>query len=211
MPVPAGPPLEIVHSPLRRTSETAATVAAALAAEGGFGVAVPSRADAGFLEIGQGEWEGLPRDEIEGRWPELIAGWRRDPLRSWAPGGESIATVDLRVRAALAGVLARLDERGGGTTGRRSQVLGYGEAASLDPWTVLVGHDGVFKVVLLALMDVPLDRFWSFPFALCGISVVELRAGRPRLRAHNLTDHLAPFDDERARVIEAERNRVGAL
>jgi broad specificity phosphatase PhoE len=60
-------------------------------------------------------------------------------------------------------------------------------------------------------MDLPLARFWSFPFALCGISVIEFRGGRPRLRAHNLTDHLASFDDERAQAIEAERNRTGAL
>jgi broad specificity phosphatase PhoE len=211
MPVPAGPPLEIVHSPLRRTAETAVAVAAAMAADGAFGVDVPRRADAGLLEIGQGEWEGLPGPEIERRWPEVIAGWRRDPLSAWAPGGESVAEVDVRARAALTAVLARLAEVGGRGAERRSHVLGYGDAASLDPWTLLVGHDGTFKVALLALLDVPLGRFWTFPFALCGITVVELRAGRPRLRAHNLTDHLAPFDDERALAIEAERNRAGAL
>jgi probable phosphoglycerate mutase len=211
LPVPLGPPLEIVHSPLGRTSETAAAVAAALAAEDGFGVEVPRRPEAGLLEVGQGAWEGLPGAEIEARWPEVIAGWRRDPLSAWAPGGESVAEVDRRARTALAAVLDRLANRGGATTGHRSHVLGYGEPASRDPWTILVGHDGVFKVVLLALLDLPLDRFWSLPFALCGISVVEFRAGRPRLRAHNLTDHLAPFDDERARAVEAERNRAGAL
>ena len=59
------------------------------------------------------------------------------------------------------------------------------------PWTLLVAHDGIFKVVLLTLLDLPLDRFWTFPFALCGITVVEFRDGRGILRAHNLTDHLA--------------------
>lgn len=211
LPVPIGPPLELVHSPLRRTTETARLVEAALADELGFAMAVPRRADPGLLEIGQGEWEGLPGAEIEARWPDVIAGWRRDPLAAWAPGGESLVEVDGRVRAALEDVLARLNARGSATAGHRSHVLGYGDSPSLDPWTIVVGHDGIFKVALLALMDLPLDRFWSFPFALCGISVVELRAGRPRLRAHNLTDHLAPFDDERAQAIEAERNRTGAL
>ncbi|MBI2777120.1 MAG: histidine phosphatase family protein [Chloroflexi bacterium] len=209
--MPLGGPLEIVHSPLRRTTETAGAVAAALAAETGFGVPSPLRPDPGFLEIGQGEWEGLPGAEVEASWGEVLAGWRRDPLTSWAPGGESVRDVDARVRPALARLLGRLGERGGGTTGMRSHVLGYGEPPSLDPWTILVGHDGVFKVTLLALMALPLERFWSFPFSLCGISVVEFRAGRPRLRAHNLTDHLAPFDDERAQAIEAERNRSGAF
>jgi broad specificity phosphatase PhoE len=211
LPVPVGPPLEVVHSPLRRTTETAELVTAALTVETGFDVDVPRRPDPGFLEIGQGEWEGLPGADVQARWPDVIAGWRRDPLSMWAPGGESVPQVDSRVRASLARVLAGLHDRGGATVGHRSHVLGYGEAPSLDPWTIVVGHDGVFKVALLALMDVGLERFWSFPFALCGISVIEFRAGRPRLRAHNLIDHLAPFDDERAQAIEAERSRSGAL
>jgi broad specificity phosphatase PhoE len=209
--VPIGPPLELVHSPLRRTSETAEIVTAAVTGADGFDVAVLRRPDAGFLEIGQGEWEGLPGAEVQARWPEVIAGWRLDPLSAWAPGGESVPEVDARARASLAEVLARLHERGGGSDAHRSHVLGYGDAPSRDPWTIIVGHDGVFKVVLLALMNLPLERFWSFPFALCGISIVEFRAGRPRLRAHNLTDHLAPFEDERAQAIEAERSRTGAL
>ncbi|HEX5590424.1 MAG TPA: histidine phosphatase family protein [Candidatus Limnocylindrales bacterium] len=211
LPVPIGPPLEIVHSPLARTAETAELVGAALAGKGGFGVDVPRRPDPGFLEIGQGEWEGLPAAEIQARWPEVIAGWRRDPLQAWAPGGESVRDVDARARASLGLVIGALHERAGETVGERSHVLGYGEPPSMDPWTIVIGHDGVFKVALLALLDLPLERFWSFPFALCGISVIEFRAGRPRLRAHNLTDHLAPFDDERSQAIEAERNRAGAL
>ena len=59
------------------------------------------------------------------------------------------------------------------------------------PWSIVVGHDGVFKIALLTLFDLPLERFWMWSMDLCGITVVELRAGRPVLRAHNLTAHLA--------------------
>src|SRR5690349_5057765 len=55
LPVPQGAALEIAHSPLVRTTETADAVAAACAEAGH---AVPTRADPGFAEIGQGEWEG---------------------------------------------------------------------------------------------------------------------------------------------------------
>ncbi len=201
----------MVHSPLRRTAETAATVARALAADDGFGAPVPRRPEPGFLEIAQGEWEGLPGAEVQARWPEAIAGWRRDPLRTWAPGGESLPDVDARVRVALRGALARLGEQAGASPGHRSHVLGYGEPPSQDPWSVVVGHDGAFKIALLALLDLPLGRFWSFPFALCGISVIEFRSARPRLRAHNLTDHLPPFDDERSAAVEAERSRAETI
>ncbi len=211
LPVPTGPPVEVVHSPLRRAAETAEVVRAAVTGANGFGSDVPLRPDSGLLEIAQGDWEGLPGAEIQARWPEVLAGWRRDPLAAWAPAGESLTEVGARVRPALARTLAGLYERAGATTGHRSHVLGYGDPASADPWSVIVGHDGAFKVALLALMDLPLGRFWSFPFALCGISVIEFRAGRPRLRAHNLTDHLAPLEGELATTIEAERIGNGDL
>jgi broad specificity phosphatase PhoE len=76
---------------------------------------------------------------------------------------------------------------------------------------VVVGHDGAFKVLLLTLLDLPLERFWSFPFAVCGITVVELRAGRPILRLHASTEHLAPLLEEQAQAETNSRERLGAL
>ena len=69
----------------------------------------------------------------------------------------------------------------------------------------------MFKVVLLTLFDIPLSRFWMFSFALCGITVVEFRGGRAVLRAHNLTEHLAPMLDEEAQAEAEARTRSGAL
>lgn len=211
LPIPAGPPLEIRHSPLLRTTATAAAVARAMARADGMAMTIPLVPDSGFLEIGQGAWEGRMTAEIEARWGDVLAGWRRDPLTTWAPGGESLITVDDRVRASLASVLAGLRARSAGTDQLGSQVLGYAGPPSEEPWSVIVAHDGVFKVTLLALLDLPLERFWSFPFALAGISVIEVRAGRPRLRAHNLTEHLQALETERRQALDAERSRSGAL
>ena len=74
-----------------------------------------------------------------------------------------------------------------------------------------MGHDGVFKVLLLTLFDLPLERFWGFPFALAGVTVIEIRDGRPILRAHNVTEHLAPLLEERALAVSEEREKTGAL
>lgn len=213
LPIPAGPPTEIVHSPLTRTAETAAILAATLASRDAYGAASPIRADAGFIEIGQGEWEGVPAATVSERWADLLAGWRDDPLTAWAPGGESIVEVDARVRPALARTLDELASSATPGMPDRSPILGYADLPSEEPWSIIVGHDGVFKVTLLALLDLPLSRFWTFPFALCGITVVELRAGRPRLRLFNATDHLAPLETEAeiARLAEQDRHRRGAL
>jgi broad specificity phosphatase PhoE len=215
LPIPVGPPVEIVHSPLGRTTETAVAIAAAMAATG---AAVPRRPDAGFLEIGQGAWEGLHRSEVAGRYGEILAGWRRSPVDHWAPGGESLPEVAARVRPALAAVLDRLAGRERGTQDR-SQVPGYGEAPPDHRWSVIAGHDGVFKVTLLTLFDLSIERFWMWTMDLCGITVVELRAGRPVLRCYNSTAHLAaleagPADAQAAAQAEAEaeeRRRTGAL
>ncbi|MEO8470066.1 MAG: histidine phosphatase family protein [Chloroflexota bacterium] len=211
LPIPAGTPLEVRHSPLMRTTTTATAVAEAIRSSSNGPAAVDLIPDRGFLEIGQGVWEGRHTTEIEARWGDVLAGWRQDPLTTWAPEGESIMEVDKRVRASLLSTLTALAGDGPGSSAHGSQVLGYGSGAGTEPWSLLVGHDGVFKVTLLALMDLPLTRFWSFPFALCGITVIEIRAGRPRLRAHNLTDHLAPLETARRRELDAERSRSGAL
>ena len=220
LPVPSGPPDAILHSPLRRTTETAAAVGRAFTA---IGEHPPVRPEPGLLEIGQGEWEGLTRAVIGERYATELAAWRREPLASWAPGGESVVEVADRVRPALRATLAGLADgrANGGAKGPpadRSPVEGYRAGGPTDqPWTILVGHDGVFKVVLLVLFELPLDRFWSFPFALAGLTIVELRDGRPSLRAHNLTAHLAPLADaDRAAELASEaaadaREQSGAL
>jgi len=211
LPVPLGPPIEIVHSPLARAATTAELVAAAAAAPDGFGRPVPLRPDEGLAEISQGEWEGLLATEVAARWAEILAAWRRTPLDARAPGGESLRDVERRVRPSVERLLTHLGGTAGVPVRPGSQVPGYADTIGNQPWSIVVAHDGVFKVVALTLLGLPLEGFWTLPFALCGISVIELRGGRPSLRAHNLTEHLAPLLEERSIAVSEERERTGAL
>ena len=221
LPVPAGDPVAIIHSPLARTAQTAAAVAAAIALRGR--PAPPLVAEPGLIEIAQGAWEGLYQRDVEAGWPSEIAGWRRDPVRTFAPGGESLIDVDRRVREALSGVVERLERASvaapdGGASGAAA---GPPAASFYDPhagpWIVLVGHDGAFKVALLALLGLPLDRFWTFTQTTTGIAVLDIRNGRTVLRAWNRTEHLALLEREageeerRAEEEAAARTRSGAL
>ena len=61
------------------------------------------------------------------------------------------------------------------------------------------------------VFDLPLERFWMWSFELCAITVVDIRAGRPILRAHNLSGHLAPRLDVAAIAERAAREASGAL
>ena len=227
LPIPGGRPREIVHSPLGRTRETAQAIADAIAlagtaaeartagdAPGGAsGTAMSLRLEPGLLELAQGEWQGVTHDDIARRWPAELAAWRRRPWVSVAPGGESLAQVQARVRPALARVLDDLGRDYPRGSFDRPQVGGYrgvGQAQD-QPWSILVGHDGVFKVVFLTLFDLPFSQFWMIGYPLCGITVVELRGGRPVLRAHGLTDHLSGTLDEAALAAADARARSGAF
>jgi probable phosphoglycerate mutase len=209
LPVPAGSLLELVHSPLRRTAQTARAIADAMSASGAGAPVV--RPDAGLLEIGQGEWEGLLATEVRDRYGDVLAAWRRRPLETWAPGGESLPEVADRVRPALRAVLGRLGEGRLPGTLDRNQVASFRDPPPDHPWSIVVAHDGVFKIVLLSLFGLPLDRFWMWSMDLCGVTVVEFRAGRAVLRAHNLTAHLAGLLDEEAQAEVEDRGRTGAL
>ena len=140
-PLPEGPLRELVHSPLRRTAQTAEAIAAAMSRPD------RPRPEPGFLEIGQGEWEGLHRDEIGARYGDDAGGLASDAdesvgaRRRIAGPGRGAGPAGAR-RGARA--LAE-----GGTPGTldRSQVAGYGDETPADlPWSIVVGHDGVFKV-----------------------------------------------------------------
>ncbi len=211
LPIPTGGPLELVHSPLARTRETAAAIAGAIDATDSSRPPLPLRPDPGFLELGQGAWEGLHRDEIAARYAAVLATWRRRPTEAWAPGGESLPEVAARVRPALADLLGRLAAAGVPGTRDRDQVSGYGDGDTAHPWSILVGHDGVFKVSLLTIFDLPLERFWMWTMDLCAISVIEFRGGQPVVRAHNLTGHLSGLLDEDALAAQEKRSRSGAL
>src|SRR6185369_56185 len=137
LPLPAGPPHTIIHSPLARAAETAAMIGRAVS--GGRGDAALSAPvsvvpEPGLLEIGQGEWEGLPGTEVTERWGEVLELWRREPLLAWAPGGEALVDVDARVRPALRQLLAGLAIVAPTASASRSQGLGYAHMPAHAPW-----------------------------------------------------------------------------
>jgi broad specificity phosphatase PhoE len=194
LPLPASPPQRIDHSPLSRAADTAAAIADAMRA---VGTDVPLAAVPALAEIGQGAWEGMRLEDIEAAHGDALAAWRRAPAEAHAPGGESLAETDARVRGWLRPAMAdMIDGRAIPARAGRPQVIGYEHDGPDVPWAVIVAHDGLFKVLLLALLDLPLTAFWRFPFAPASITVVEIRDGSARLRLHNAGEHLAPLLDE---------------
>ncbi len=209
LPVPVGAPTAIWHSPLVRARRTAEIIGARQQES-------RLRSEPTFTEIGQGAWEGRLHADVVGTDGELLERWRSLPTLYNAPGGERLVDAHERVRVGLARLFRELGP-GGDSPATDSPVPGYRTPVSHAPWSIVVAHDGIFRLTLLSLLDLPLERFWSFPFALCAITVVDVRGGRTSLRAHNLADHLAPLSDgghgrdERRAAEEARGDRRGAL
>ena len=95
--LPAEPFDLVVASPLQRASE-----AARILSPPGSEI----RLEDGFREVHFGAWEGMTREEIQARDPQLYAQWQEDPLRFEYPEGERKAAFRARIAEGLEGVLA---------------------------------------------------------------------------------------------------------
>jgi broad specificity phosphatase PhoE len=83
----------VYASPMRRTRETAAILAAP------HGLEVQARD--GLREIDHGRWEQMTRSEVESRYAEEYAAWEADPFTFAPKGGEAGITVMARALPAL--------------------------------------------------------------------------------------------------------------
>ncbi len=215
LPIPVGAPSAVWHSPLARAADTARIVTDAQPAP------VPLRPVPALTEIAQGEWEGHPLAVVRQRWANELAAWRSTPATAHAPGGEPLVDAAERVRTGLSEIVVDLSTNAEATEAGNVEipydpVPGYEKAAttadvSPEPWTPVIAHDGIFRLCLINLLGLPLERFWSFPFNLASISVVTLHNGTATLRAHNLSDHLAPLAIEERAAQESRGDRRGAL
>jgi broad specificity phosphatase PhoE len=111
--------------------------AAETADEIGAATGAAVRIDERLIEVDYGELEGLDRARGEERFGEAFARWRSDPFRFPLPGMEPLEEALARASAATADAL----------TGSRCPVL--------------VGHQGILRLVLVALGEVERDGFFS--------------------------------------------------
>ena len=155
-------PLAAVYaSPLRRAAQTGQRIAD--------GLRVPLLPEPRLLEQGFGEWEGLTRAEVLGRGAaesERLLDCEADPALA-PPGGESLASVERRVRALLADLAP---EHPGA-------------------WITLVSHVGPIKALLCAALGAPLTaarRLFLDPGTL---SVIDW-GDAPVVRLFNAHGHL---------------------
>jgi probable phosphoglycerate mutase len=146
-------------SPLRRARDTAMACGTALGLE-------PVAVD-GLREVGLGGWEGLTLEAVLAQDGARYRRWLEAPVDHPPPGGEPMAGLAGRVRAALDGLCRR--HPGG-------RVL-------------VVSHGGAISSVLCGWLGRPLNAIWSVRLDNASITRVVLPGGQ--LLSVNGVGHLA--------------------
>lgn len=134
----------VVSSPLLRCAEFAAELAAS--------ADVPLETEAGFREIGFGEWEGRTSEELMQSAPDRLDLFWRDPARHTPPGGEALEAFAARVTASWIDTLAR-------HAGKK---------------ILLVAHGGVNRVILCNVLQIPLQNMFRLQVPFAGMSRVRI-------------------------------------
>jgi probable phosphoglycerate mutase len=154
-------PAAVYASPMGRSRDTAAAIAAAC----GIGEAEILE---GLNDLDYGEWQWRTHDEVRAASPTLFEAWRKAPQFVRFPGGESLQDLVARTGDVLRLVLAR----------------------HADQTVVLVGHDSVNRALMLQVLGQPLNAFWSLSQDPCGITEFDLEGGESIVRRVNETAHL---------------------
>ncbi|MEV7183402.1 bifunctional RNase H/acid phosphatase [Kitasatospora sp. NPDC093102] len=151
----------VVASPMRRTRQTAETVAARLGLE--------VRYEDGLREVDFGDWEGLTFAEVRERYPDDLTAWLGSAKARPTGSGESFATLTHRAGIARDKILARY----AGKT------------------VLVVSHVSPIKTLVRLALGAPPDSMYRMELSAASICAVQYYAdGNASLRLLNDTSHL---------------------
>lgn len=151
----------VYSSDLQRAKATAEVIAAAHG--------LPVHTDRSLREINFGVWEGLTRDEIRLRFPEVSQEWWSNPVGTRLPGGETLAEVAERAVRYLLG------------TARRHP----------DGTVVVASHGGTIRAAIGSLIRMDLNEYWRLRQDNAALNLLEIQDDdRAVLLLFNDTSHL---------------------
>ena len=157
-----GPVSRVVTSPLGRARDTAAA----------FGPDVVVEVDERWIEVDYGEFDGTPLGAVPA---EVWRHWRADPAYR-PPGGESLAEVGARVRAACDELFAR-----------------DGAGARAEEDVVVVSHVSPIKAAVAWALGVGDEVAWRLYLAPGSITRIAWGNDAPVLQRYN---EVLPLTDE---------------
>ena len=154
------PIASIYTSPLRRTLSTASVIARPHKLE-----PVPVN---GLIENYPGDWQGLHKDEIIRKWPELCQQWLTDPTAVTLPNGEKFEEVVERAIRAFDLILE-------GNEGKHA---------------IIVTHEIIVKVLVIHALGAPSSIYRRFDINNASNSTMRITGNRINIETLNDTSHL---------------------
>ncbi len=153
-------------SPLTRAMETAQIAA------GRFSPA-HVKSDEAFNDLDFGDWQGMPREDVAAKYPELYRRWAKEPDRVRFPGGDNLNALAKRAEAGLYNLAEN------------------SSAGDL----VIVTHRVVNKVLLCLVLGTNLKPFWKIKQDTACVNVLEYGKGEFIIGKVNETCHLASLEE----------------
>lgn len=131
---------------------------------------LPVQTMPGLREISFGAWEGLTRDEIRERFPEVSSRWWSRPVETRLPDGETLAEVGARVMRAVGAITRR----------------------HMDEKVVVAAHGGTIRVIVAVYLGMDLNEYWRLRQDNTALSIIDVfDDGRGQLCLFNDTAHIA--------------------
>jgi len=119
-------------------------------------------------ELDFGEWEGRKYEEILAKDEKAYRAWLDNPALSTPPRGESLSSLEHRVKAFLQSLVDKFK----------------------DETVAVVTHSGPIRVTLCDALGIPLNFFWRIAANSAGVSIIEYSNGTPFVSLVNDTGHL---------------------
>jgi len=120
-----------------------------------------------FIDINFGIWEGLTVKEVEKNFPEDFDIWVKSPQMLNIKGAETLEAVRKRIASGFERILSEKSEN-----------------------LLIVTHRAICKIIVLFLLDMGNEFFWTMKFDPASITLLEKHSNRYLLVFSNDTCHL---------------------
>lgn len=151
----------IYSSSLKRAMSTAEAIARLQG--------LPVMVGPGLVDMSFGQWEGISHSEVMRQFPKQYQAWRDNPWKARIPGASNIKEVQVQSFKAVMGMI---------------------EDNPKESTVAVVTHRVILKLILMRMLNMAEEGFWSIKLSPCGLTTVEWDGKRFVLTCLNDTGHL---------------------
>lgn len=130
---------------------------------------LPVMVGPGLVDMCFGEWEGMSHQEVRQKDPKQYRIWKENPWKAKIPGASKIKDIQAQSIKAIRGMI---------------------EDHPMESTIAVVTHRVILKLILMKILSMGPEGFWSIKLSSCGLTTVEWDGERFVLTCLNDTGHL---------------------